>query len=242
MIHRLALHWQILIAMVVGASAGLVVNFTLGEHDLPEPVAVVAGELQPYGFAAPVRVSPGSFWSSDRPDQIRIQVVQRTDELPSAVRVFVGVLDDAARRKPAGERLADLAGWPALPDVPPQRIRELVTPNLDELQRADPAAYALFLKLGRSPARRMADALKLIGDLFLRLLKMVSIPLIIFSITSGVVGLGSAERLGRMFGGTLTYYVATSLLAITTGLLMVNLIRPGEIGRASCRERVSDPV
>ena len=39
--------------------------------------------------------------------------------------------------------------------------------------------------------------------------------------------LGSTERIGSMFGKTLLYYFATSVLAITTGIIMVNLIRPG---------------
>ena len=56
---------------------------------------------------------------------------------------------------------------------------------------------------------------------------MVAIPLIITSLISGVMGLGNASQLGRMFGRTLSYYVCTSMLAIVTGLLMVNLIRPG---------------
>ena len=68
---------------------------------------------------------------------------------------------------------------------------------------------------------------KFVGDLFLRLLKMVTIPLIVTSLVTGVAGLGSTSRLGSMFGKTMLYYLSTSLLAITTGIVMVNLIRPG---------------
>ncbi len=68
---------------------------------------------------------------------------------------------------------------------------------------------------------------KSIGDLFLRLLKMVTVPLILTSLITGVTGLGSQGRFGRMFGRTLAYYLITSFLAITIGLVMVNLIRPG---------------
>jgi Na+/H+-dicarboxylate symporter len=67
------------------------------------------------------------------------------------------------------------------------------------------------------------------------MLKMVAIPLIVTSLVTGVVGLGQADRLGRMFGRTLVYYVATSMLAIVTGLVMVNLIRPGS-GHAAAVE------
>ncbi|HIE97065.1 MAG TPA: cation:dicarboxylase symporter family transporter, partial [Fuerstia sp.] len=47
---------------------------------------------------------------------------------------------------------------------------------------------------------------KSIGDLFLRLLKMVTVPLILTSLVTGVTGLGSQGRFGRMFGRTIFYY------------------------------------
>ena len=62
---------------------------------------------------------------------------------------------------------------------------------------------------------------------------MVAIPLIITSLVSGVMGLGSPGQLGRMFGRTILYYLSTSMLAIITGLVMVNLIRPGLGGALS---------
>lgn len=74
---------------------------------------------------------------------------------------------------------------------------------------------------------RVITAAKAIGDLFLRLLKMVTVPLILTSLITGVTGLGGQGDFGRMFSKTLLYYVSTSLLAITTGLILVNLIRPG---------------
>lgn len=65
------------------------------------------------------------------------------------------------------------------------------------------------------------------GDLFLRLLKMIIIPLIFSSIVSGVTSMGTGKNLGRLGIKTISYYLLTSLLAILTGLVMVNLIRPG---------------
>lgn len=65
------------------------------------------------------------------------------------------------------------------------------------------------------------------GDIFLRSLKMVIIPLIFSSIASGVTSIGSGKSLGRIGIKTLTYYLSTSFLAIITGLLLVNLLRPG---------------
>jgi len=65
------------------------------------------------------------------------------------------------------------------------------------------------------------------GDIFLRLLKMIIIPLILSSIISGVTSMGSGKNLGRLGLKTLSYYLMTSLFAILTGLVMVNLIQPG---------------
>jgi Na+/H+-dicarboxylate symporter len=65
------------------------------------------------------------------------------------------------------------------------------------------------------------------GDLFLRALKMIIIPLILSSIISGITNIGSAENFGRVGLKTLLYYVSTSTLAILTGLFFVNLFKPG---------------
>jgi Na+/H+-dicarboxylate symporter len=65
------------------------------------------------------------------------------------------------------------------------------------------------------------------GELFLRGLKMVIVPLIFASIVSGVTSIGSSKRLGRIGMKTFTYYIATSFIAILTGLFLVNIIRPG---------------
>jgi len=65
------------------------------------------------------------------------------------------------------------------------------------------------------------------GDLFLRGLKMVIIPLILSSIISGVTSIGSGKNLGRIGLKTMTYYISTSLMAILTGLALVNMIKPG---------------
>lgn len=66
-----------------------------------------------------------------------------------------------------------------------------------------------------------------IGDLFMQLLRMIIIPLVLTSIISGVATVGGGATIGRLFSKTLGYYVVSSSLAVLTGLLLVNLIRPG---------------
>ena len=72
-----------------------------------------------------------------------------------------------------------------------------------------------------------ADQVGWIGDLFMKLLRMIIVPLVLTSIISGVASVGGGRDLGRLFGKTLGYYALSSLLAALTGLFFVNLIRPG---------------
>jgi Na+/H+-dicarboxylate symporter len=74
------------------------------------------------------------------------------------------------------------------------------------------------------PIVRFADPMK---ELFLRLLKMAILPLIITSIVSAVLKVGSSRGLGRITLRTLVYYLSTSVLAILTGQVLVNIFKPG---------------
>ena len=69
--------------------------------------------------------------------------------------------------------------------------------------------------------------LKVVGDMFIQLLKMIIIPLILASMVAGIVSLGDIRRLGRIGLKTFVYYMATTLLAVSVGLMLVNLMRPG---------------
>ena len=65
------------------------------------------------------------------------------------------------------------------------------------------------------------------GELFLRALKMIIVPLLLTSIISGVANIGSGENLGRIGLKTFSYYIMTSFLAILVGLILVNIFKPG---------------
>lgn len=67
-----------------------------------------------------------------------------------------------------------------------------------------------------------------IGQIFLRLLFMVVVPLVFASVTTGVASLGDLRRIGRIGGKTLLIFLATTSLAVVVGLTLVNLIRPGD--------------
>ncbi len=67
----------------------------------------------------------------------------------------------------------------------------------------------------------------LFGDIFIRLLKMVMVPLIFSSIIMGVSSIGTGRKIGRIGFKTLLYYLFTSLMAIITGLFLSNWLKPG---------------
>jgi Na+/H+-dicarboxylate symporter len=66
------------------------------------------------------------------------------------------------------------------------------------------------------------------GNIFIDLLKLIAIPLVLFSIIGGIVGLGDPKQLGKMGLRTLLLYLSTTVIAVSLGLLLVNTAKPGE--------------
>ena len=75
------------------------------------------------------------------------------------------------------------------------------------------------------------------GTIFIRLLKFIAIPLVLFSIIAGVSSLSDISKLGRMGAKTLGIYLITTVFAVTIGLVLVNLIKPGELMGEREREK-----
>ena len=88
-------------------------------------------------------------------------------------------------------------------------------------------AMLLGTLAGLAGGEPLAGAVGWLGQLFIRLLRMIIVPLVLTSIVTGVASVAAGAGLRRLFGKTFGYYLLTSALASTIGLLMVNLIRPG---------------
>lgn len=68
---------------------------------------------------------------------------------------------------------------------------------------------------------------KPIGDAFIKLITMIVVPLVFASIMIGVASLGDLAKLGRIGIKTIGYYLVTTSIAITIGLFLANIVRPG---------------
>lgn len=66
------------------------------------------------------------------------------------------------------------------------------------------------------------------GTIFIKLLKLIAVPLVLFSIIGGIAGMGSPSSLGKIGFKTLLWYLSTTVFAVCIGLLVVNTINPGK--------------
>lgn len=72
------------------------------------------------------------------------------------------------------------------------------------------------------------DYINPFGNIFINLLKMIAVPLVLFSIISGIISLKDITQLGRMGIKTLCLYLVTTLFSVSLGLVYVNIVNPGE--------------
>jgi DAACS family dicarboxylate/amino acid:cation (Na+ or H+) symporter len=89
-------------------------------------------------------------------------------------------------------------------------------------------ALANLVRYGTEPA----------GQMWLRALIMVVIPLVFSRLSLGVAGLGDLRKLGRVGAKTLLFFLFVTTLAALLGLFLVNLIRPGEGLSPEARDRL----
>lgn len=219
---RFPLHIQILLAMIVGTIIGVLVN----PGDVTVQTAVVA-----------------TVQSNDD----GVILTEATDDASSTVLYS----QTFANQQQFADSFPQLAAQLSLTDAEPIKVTDAKARFVSSMkgdsvtwQRSHngvPAVTTIAAENGTLPefwqslavshppgiGGQIITIAKAIGDLFLRLLKMVTVPLILTSLITGVTGLGGQGNFGRMFSRTILYYIVTSLLAITTGLILVNLIRPG---------------
>jgi len=80
---------------------------------------------------------------------------------------------------------------------------------------------------GIEPLQNFLGALEPLGTAFINLITMIVIPLVVASLMVGTASLGDLKKLGRIGGKTLAYYMLTTAVAVTIGLGLANVIKPG---------------
>lgn len=88
-------------------------------------------------------------------------------------------------------------------------------------------AFIVAIILGLIFGSKM-DVVKPLGDLFLRLIKFIIVPLVLSTLVIGVASIGDPKSLGRVGSKTIVYYLVTTAIAIVIGLAFAFLISPGK--------------
>ena len=74
----------------------------------------------------------------------------------------------------------------------------------------------------------ISDWIKPFGTIFINCLKLIAIPLILASLIKGISDLKDITKLSKMGGVTITTYIITTVIAVSVGLVVVNIIKPGD--------------
>ncbi|WP_336488702.1 dicarboxylate/amino acid:cation symporter [Methylobacterium nigriterrae] len=77
-------------------------------------------------------------------------------------------------------------------------------------------------------AKEIAGYIALVSDIFLRLIKMIIAPLVFSTLVVGIAHLGDTASVGRVGGKALIWFIGASLCSLLLGLVMVNILRPGD--------------
>jgi Na+/H+-dicarboxylate symporter len=84
----------------------------------------------------------------------------------------------------------------------------------------------------------IATGIKWIGDIFIRLLSMIAVPLVLASLTVGAASLGDIKKFARIGGKTIAFYLITTAIAIIIGLIVANVMQPGKQMSAPTKDRL----
>jgi proton glutamate symport protein len=104
-----------------------------------------------------------------------------------------------------------------------------------------PTQIAIGMLVGILVGAVFADGavmLRPIGDLFLRLIRLVVVPLVFSSLLVGTATVGDPKKLGRIGGKTMLYYLCTTAIAIVIGLVLANVVQPGAGIDAGAQEKL----
>lgn len=89
-------------------------------------------------------------------------------------------------------------------------------------------ALILPATVGSESSLKVFHGIEIGGEVFLRALMMMVVPLVVASVMNGILGLGDVRKLGKPGGVAVIYYCTTTVLAVVIGLIVVNIMQPGK--------------
>ncbi len=205
---KLALHWQILIGMILGVVFGFIATLT--------------------GY-----VNESGTLIIDQKEKMNEPVLAGPDTLIFTVKsISTGKKEELkALLHPSDYDVISSAGFYNVLEI--EDSKEIKT--VDLIKPSDSEKYA-FLKVTSKLPNRFSvkpassfvkDWIKPFGTIFINLLKLIAIPLIIASLIKGISDLQDISKLSRMGGRTIGLYIMTTIVAVSLGLLIVNIFQPG---------------
>ena len=102
--------------------------------------------------------------------------------------------------------------------------------------------YAMHTGMAEATRTTVADNLKILTDIFLRLVKMIIAPLVFSTLVVGIAKLGDMKTVGRVGGRALLWFVSASLVSLVLGMLLVNILKPGVGLHLEASADVSDVI
>src|SRR5690349_22179816 len=123
----------------------------------------------------------------------------------------------------------DCRSLPSLPNRGAQRVQRLTTYIIVAMFLGIGVGYMCH-ELWPDPrtARSIADYISLFTDVFLRLIKMIIAPLVFSTLVVGVAHMGDTKAVGRIGGKAMAWFIGASLVSLLTGMILVNILRPGD--------------
>ena len=87
--------------------------------------------------------------------------------------------------------------------------------------------YVINVSVDAAAAKEAAYYFSIVTGVFLQLIKMIIAPLVLSTLTVGVAHMGSGGAVGRTFARTMAWFITASIVSLSLGILMVNLLAPG---------------
>lgn len=116
-----------------------------------------------------------------------------------------------------------------IPKLETNYIKQLSKGNLEIEQQIIDANDQLYAAQLKQVKKDIASDFSILSDIFLRLIKMIIAPLVLSVLVMGVAKVGDFKSVGRIGGKTIIYFTFATLLALTLGLVLVNLFEPGKV-------------